>query len=468
MNQSIKYITSTLVVFLLVFGKTHGQKVMTLEECRQQAVEYNKELKKAVLQNKEALVNQEVARTAYLPSISGSLTGMYVPGVDVDLSGGGFLPTAESEAAALAGDFGTSNIWSPGFPLAIDNLSLIYGGLSVEQPVYAGGRIKYSNQQADAGVSIAGHALNLKYSEIIENTDQAFWNVVTVEENIKTAREYIKMLEELEEQMRAMYEVGLQPASEKLRVSVQKNEAELNLVKANNGLKIAKMYLNQILGQPLDTDINVSHNVGADVLLFDLADGVTQAINQRSEIKILEKQKEISELDAKITRADYLPTVGVSAQYTNFYINDLNESFDPQPMLAASVSIPIFQWGQGKKKQRAAQLRIEQAQTDLVHTNDLINLEVMQVRVQVEEAYESIKIAKKSVDEAAESMAETKASFEVGLNTTTDMLNAQAQWAAAKSQLIQAVAGFKVLETKWERVTGNLYAPDGEPVSQLQ
>lgn len=461
MNQSIKYIFSTAMAIMTVFGTAFGQKVMTLEECRQQAVEFNKELKNAALQNKEALVNQEVARTAYLPALSGSITGMYIPGVDVDLTGGGFLPTAESEADALAGNYsGTSNVWSPGLPIAIDNVSMINGGLSIEQPVYTGGKIKNSNKQADAGVAIAGYALNLKYSEIIENTDKAFWNVVMVEENIATAGEYIKMLTELEEQMEAMYEVGLQPASEKLRVSVQKNEAELNFLKAKNGLKISKMYLNQILGQPLNTEIEISHNADVEVNLFDLGNGTSQAANNRGELKILEKQKEISELDAKITRADYLPTVGVSAQYTNYWVKDLNEEVDFQPMLAASVSIPIFKWGQGKKKQRAAQLRIEQAQTNLAHTNDLINLEVMQVRVQVEEAYESIRIAEKSVAEAVESMAETKASFEVGLNTTTEMLNAQAQWVGAKAQLSQAVAEFKVLETRWKRVTGNLYGQE--------
>lgn len=461
MNQSIKYIFSTVLVLLAVVGVSWGQKVMTLEECRQQAVEYNKELKNAALQNKEALANQEVARTAYLPALSGSVTGMYVPGVDMDMSGGNFLPTANSETEALSGNFsGTSDVWSPGLPIAIDNLSLIYGGLSLEQPIYTGGKIKYANKQADAGVDIAGLALNLKYSEVIEATDQAFWNVAMIETNISIAKEYIEMLTELEEQMATMHEVGLTPASEKLRVSVQKNEASLNLLKANNALRVAKMYLNQMLGQALETDIQISHNATADVQMYNLEEGVIMAMANRNELKILEKQKDIAEYDAKITRSDYLPSVGLSAQYTSAYIDNLREDFDPQPMLGAAVTIPIFQWGQGKKKQRAAQLRIEQAQTDLSNTNDLINLEVMQVRVQVEEAYESIRIAQSNIDEAKESLDETQASFDVGLNTTSDLLTAQAQWAEAQGALIQSIAQFKVLETRWERVTGNLYMPE--------
>ncbi len=461
MKQKIKYIAATVVLMATILGNSFAQKVMTLEECRNQAVEFNKELKNAALQNKEAQVNQKVARTAYLPSVSGTMSVMNRPNMDAISMPGYFLPTADSEQDALNGNFsGTSDVWKPGTTIDLNSLTLINSGLSVEQPVYVGGKIRYSNKQADAGVKIADYALNLKYSEVIENTDAAFWTVATVEENIKIAEEYIKMLTELEDQMTAMYEVGLQPASEKLRVSVQKNEAELNLLKAKNGLKIAKMYLNQTLGQPLETDIQISYPPLTDIQLIDLENGITQAASNRNELKILEKQKEISELDAKITRADYLPTVGVSVQYSNYWVKDLYEEVDFQPMLAAQVSIPIFQWGQGKKKQRAAQLKIEQAQTELDNTNDLINLEVMKVKIQLEEAYESILLAKNNVAETGESLEETRASFDVGLNTTTDLLNAQAQWQEAKAQLAQAVAEFKTLETSWGRVTGNLYIPE--------
>lgn len=460
MKETRQYIFSTvLMLALATFVSTaFGQKMITLEECRKQAIEFNKELKKSVLQNEEAKVNQQVARTAYLPSVGFTSALMHRPNMDPISIPGYFLPTADTEQDALNGNFsGTSNVWKPGTSLDISSLTLINGGFQVSQPVYVGGKIRYSNQQANAGVEIANLALNMKYSDVIEQTDKAFWQVVTVEENIKIVEEYIKMLSELESQMIAMYKVGLQPASEKLKVTVQKNEAELNLMAARNGLKVAKMYLNQILGQPLETEIQIDYSQDADVQLVNLDEGLLLAGGKRNELKILGKQKELSELDAKITRADYLPQVGVSVQYTSYWVKDLYEEIDFQPMLAAQVSIPIFQWGQGKKKMRAAQLKIQQAETDWQHTNDLINLEVMQVKVQVEEAYERVQLAQKSVAEAEESMEETRASFEVGLNTTTEMLNAQAIWQESKAMLIQALANFEVLKTRWQSVTGNLY-----------
>lgn len=240
MKQLIKYITGITIMLMASAGISSAQNIMTLEDCRNQAVKFNKELKKADLQSKEAKVNQEVARTAYLPEISGSMSLMHLSKEISYSTSGYFLPTAESEADALAGNYsGVSDVWSPGMSLSLNNVLLASGGVSTTQPIYVGGKIRNSNKQADVGVEITKYSYNLKYSQIIETTDQAFWNVAKVQENIKIAEEYIKMLTELEDQMSAMYEVGLQPASEKLKVSVQKNEAELNLSSRMSGGNIA-------------------------------------------------------------------------------------------------------------------------------------------------------------------------------------------------------------------------------------
>lgn len=446
-----------ILSILVCTSQLFAQKTMTLEECRKIAVEYNKELKNAEYQKQEARANQKTARTAYLPNISASANAMYLPDVEGFSIPGGFLPTAASEEAALNGEFtGVSDVWSPGMSLELDNLSVIYGSVSVTQPIYVGGKIRYTNKQADAGVEIFDHNYSLKYSEIIVKTDQIYWNIASISANVKLAEKYIEMLTELEEQMVQMYELGLTPASEKLKVTVQKNEAELNLVKAKNGLKISKMYMNQILGQDLNTEIQIVDSLSCDIKMLDIQNGVSDALSNRDELAILEKQLKIKKYDKKIALADYLPQVGISAGYSSYYVKDLVEDPSFNPSIAGQISIPIFQWGQGKYKQDAAELRIKQAQTNLENTNELISLEVQQVKIQVEEAYESIQIAKKNIAETQESLDETKASFEVGLNTTTDVLNAQARWQSANSQLINALAQFEILQTAWQKVTGNL------------
>ncbi len=463
----MKILILKLVIFFLVLFvvfETFAQDSITLEECRSQAIEYNKQLRKADLVKQEALEMQKAARTNYLPSLDASVNLMHVHGVGGFDMPGGFLPTAESEAAALNGDFsGQSDVWMPGTSIELDNLSLMYGGLNLTQPIYAGGKIRTGNKMARTGVEMAEMAYDVQYSDIIEQTDQAFWNVAMIEANINLANKYIEMLSELEDQMTSMFEVGLTPASEKLRVSVQKNEAELQLMKAENGLVLAKMNLNQILGKALTSEFSIQYDslTPDKIQLIDLSGGPEMAKTKRNELKILDKQVSMTEYDKKMERADYLPQVGVGVQYMGSYIDNLNEEFNFRPTIAAQVSIPIYQWGQGKYKQKAAQLKVDQQKTELDHTTDMINLEVLSVKVKIEEAYQAILIAEKNVSEAEESLGETRSSFDVGLNTTTELLNAQADWLKAKVQQIQAIAQYKVLETSWEKVTGNLYTSDG-------
>lgn len=451
----MKYILTILCV--VSFQMLHAQDtILTLQQCRQQALEYNKTLKTADYQKSEALAYQKAARTAYLPTLSASGSIMHDPkSFDINMPGG-FLPTANSLEEAQAGNFsGQSNVYSPGMSLSLNNLTYINAGISLTQPIYAGGKIRYSNKKADAGVKMSTYAYSLKYSEVIENTDKAFWQVASIQAGVELAESYIKMLSELSEQMDKMYELGLIQASEKLKVNVQKNEADLQLLKAKNGLKIAKMYLNQVLGKDLSNEINISY-LDDEVQLLSVNQGVESALNNRNELKILQEQLKMAEYDKKITMADYLPSAGVSFQYSTMYVNELYDDWEFQPMIAGQVSIPLFSWGQGRQKQKAAEMQILQKQEQLSNTNDLISLEVMQVKVKIEEAYETISIAKKNIAEAKESLDETKASFKAGLNTTTDLLKAQSDWKDANTQLINAKANYRLLQTQWQKVTGNL------------
>ena len=455
-RNSMRYLF--LTVSLLVSQLVLGQNTLTLDACRKQALEYNKQLKKADYAIHEAEEQRKATKTNYLPKVDANVNLMHLRGVGGINMPGGFLPTAESEADAINGDFsGQSDVWMPGTSIEMDNLSLAYGGLNISQPIYAGGKIQLGNKMAQTGLEMAGMAYDLKYADVIELTDQSFWNVAMVEANIDLAEKYIEMLTELEDQMNSMVEVGLQPVSEKLRVSVQKNDAELQLLKIRNNLILAKMNLNQVLGKPLDEEFEITYGDLDDIELIDFTNGLDMAISNRYELKILEKQVNLAEYDQKMTRADYLPQVGIGLQYLGTYIDDLNENVDFRPTIAAQVSIPIYAWGQGKYKQKANEFKVKQQEEDLSNTTDLINLEVRSVKVKVEEAFMAISIADKNVIEADESLSETRSGFEVGINTTTELLNSQADWLKAKAQQIQAVAQYKVLETTWKKVTGDLY-----------
>ncbi len=451
----IKATVALILALLLLAGRVNAQDVISLDSSRAMAIQYNKQLQEARLRIGEAEANKKEAFTNYLPKFDASGSGMYLPNIDNIGMPGFFLPTANSAEEAQAGNYsGESDVWFPGFSLGLDEILYYTADLSVSQAVYAGGKIRNANKMADIAVGISKNNLELNKSQILEQTDKAYWTVLAVKESLKLAGKYIDLLTELEEQLTDSYELGLVPRSDLLQVRVQKNQAELNEIQARNGLKLAKMQLCQIIGLDVQSDITISDTVMQQTIIPDTSESINRALSLRQELNILEKQIEINELERKNVRADYLPQFGIGASYSYSKVNDLMDDGQWNTMISGQISIPVFHWRESSHRMKAAQLRKEQSMVQLANTRDLISLEVSQAITRLDESIEAIALARKSKTEAEESLEETRIGYDAGLNNITQVLDAQASWQQAHTELIRALTNFEISKARYKRVVG--------------
>lgn len=456
-----KYIYTLL--FLACLSPAIGQTDISLEECRKQALDYNKDLVEATLIIEEAQAGMALAKKAYLPMFDASVMAVVMPTTDFDVSiPGGFLPTAESLAQAEAGEFsGVSDVYSPGMELSVEELFVGTASVSVTQPIYTGGKIRAINRQAKLGNKMAEDNMQLTKIDVIQKTDEAYWNLVSAKNAVIVASSYLTMLSELEEQMDAMYEAQLQPKSEKLKVSVQKNQAELELIRAENGVRVATTYLNQIIGLDLTTDIEPKDQLRREIDKIDVRNGRELALMNRVELKMLQNKRSIAQEDEEIARSAYRPEVGVSASYSYMYGDEFNSSGSAlidmgSTNVIGSATIPVFHWGEKKQKKLQANLATQKAENELSKVTDLITLEITQVELQTEEYYQAVLLANRSVEQAKESLEETEASFDAGLNTTTDLLVSQAEYQKARYSLLTSLMAYENIKIKWLKATGQL------------
>ena len=453
-ERKFKHMKNNIKTLIICFGWVVStlsvqaqKKPLSLEDTRNLALEFNKTLKVSALQKVEAEAKKKEAFTNYLPSVSASGSAMFFPTMEDNTIPAMTLPSATDPNTA-------SDALFPGMVLETEKLTVLNGAVNLQQAIYAGGQVRIGNQMAQKGVEIYEQAYQLKEAEVILNTDQAYWQLAAMSETVKLAEKYVQMLDSLEDQLKDMYELSLAPKSEKLRVTVQKNNAALNLLKARNGYKIMQMNLCQIIGLPLTTEIEITDGVNESPELPDMASSMNKALSNRQELKMLDGQLQISNFEKKMVNAEFLPQLGAQVAYQHYKANDLFD--DGNLSIAGSLSIPIFHWNERKHKRSAAQARIDQAQLNLNDTQELVQLEVQQVMIQLQEGYESVLLAQKNKLEAQESLEETQASYEVGLNTTTDLLNAQASWQDAHAQEIEALTNFQVLKTKYKKALGLL------------
>lgn len=466
MNKYIIYI-------LLLFSSlcAHAQEMLSLEECRNRAIEHSDELKIAQFQFEKAKAERAAMKTHYLPSLAGSATGvylhkniemeLYLPTVVPNPTTGELVPnvmanptTGEPIVGADGNPIFNMYAW---LPLEISLKGAYLAGISLEQPIYTGGKITAANTMTQIGMEMANDNIELQRAKILYDTDQAYWLFVSVQEKVKLAESYNKLLQQLEERVQLSHKTGLITQNEVLKVKVKHNEAKLQLQKARNGLELTRMALCRQVGLPLETKIATTDSVTIGSIQFASIDDQADITN-RPEFKLMQKNVGLAQQQIKLARADFLPTAGLSVGYN--YVGGIEfgnaDYSSSNASVLATVKIPIFHWGEGKQKQLAAQLEYSMKQQEMNKNTTLMKLEIEQARLSVLDAQTRVQLAQESLKQADENLRVHTDNYEVGMAVLTDLLEAQAQWQQVYSELIEAKADMKLKETAWQKALGTL------------
>lgn len=464
-----KYIIYTLLLFSNLCA--HAQEMLSLEECRNRAIEHSDELKIAQFQFEKAKAERAAMKTHYLPSLAGSATGvylhkniemeLYLPTVVPNPATGELVPnvmtnptTGEPIVGADGNPIFNMYAW---LPLEISLKGAFLAGISLEQPIYTGGKITAANTMTQIGMEMSNDNIELQRAKILYDTDQAYWLFVSVQEKVKLAESYNKLLQQLEERVQLSHKTGLITQNEVLKVKVKHNEAKLQLQKARNGLELTRMALCRQVGLPLETKIATTDSVTIGSIQFASIDDQADITN-RPEFKLMQKNVGLAQQQIKLARADFLPTAGLSVGYN--YVGGIEfgnaDYSSSNASVLATVKIPIFHWGEGKQKQLAAQLEHSMKQQEMNKNTTLMKLEIEQARLNVLDAQTRVQLAQESLKQADENLRVHTDNYEVGMAVLTDLLEAQAQWQQVYSELIEAKADMKLKETAWQKALGIL------------
>lgn len=403
---------------------------LTLEQCREMALKYNKELATSEQQARYARFTMRSTRALFLPNFSLSGAGLY-SNIDgsFGLAGGNlptFLPDATGQPMPNGGF-----AYFPGVEMDY-KIGMVYmGGISVEQPIYMGGKIRAAYQMARHGHLMAEANRTLTSTEVILKTDEAYSLLVKAQEMQEVARSYHALLKELMKNVESAHRHGLKPKNDVLKVQVKLNESELNIRKADNALRLAQMNLCHCIGLPLLSEVHTSGSFPEIEMGQELQ---TNDISLRPEVEILDHQVEIARQQMKLIRSEALPQVGLVGNYSYMHGVEMNNRtlFD-KPVFTAmlNIQIPLFHFGERTNKIKAAKAQLQQAQIERDNLNEQMLLELTQAANNLDEAQLECEIANRSLTQADENRRVSLSQYEAGLETLSDHLEAQALWQQA-------------------------------------
>ncbi len=402
----------------------HAQQLLTLEACKEKALAQNKSIKRAHDQVEIAASKKEETDVSNKPTLSAT--------------GGGFY--FGENLNSLLPEYGLNAM------------------LSMEQTIYAGGRVRSEKQVAQKTLEIRQEQERLQRIETIYETEEAYWNLVASSEKVDLANQYKDLLDTLYEDLNNSYQAGLSYKNDLLQVQVQQTEAELNNKIADDNLVIAKMYLSQLIGEGTDTDFAVVDSVGGtfnEVLAYTDMD---QALADRSEIRVLESSIETSRIQEKIYRAEFKPSIGLSVN--GLYAAGPGINFSDQSNQLASyysmlnISFSIFDWGQRKQKVKQQVFNTSSSQTALANTKELVTIEIRKASMQLNQSALRVKMSEEALTQADENLKLSSDRFKAGTIAGKDVLEAQVLWQQTYSDLIDARVAYKINTANLTRVLG--------------
>ena len=348
-----------------------AQEKLSLAQCREMALKYNKDMAAANKQTEAARLMSLSYKANFFPNFTANGTGIYstadgslgVPGGNLPV----FLPnpaTGELVSSGFA--------YFPGLNLDYKVGTVYSGGVQVEQPLYMGGKVRSAFRMASIGKEIAD--LNVKYNqaEVLAEAEAAYWQYLKVCEQVKAAGKYLEVVKELVRNLEDAYRTGMAAQNDLLKAQVKQNEAELMVQKAQNGLALSGMNLCRIVGVDLMSELTVRDSLGEGIVsgLWEEGDNITG----RPEYNMLERQIELKEKEVALTRSDFLPQLGVSASYGYSDGITLNGKSDGIASFAAlaSLKIPIYHWGEGRNKVKAMKAEEEMVRLKKEETEQMM------------------------------------------------------------------------------------------------
>ena len=468
-----------------------GQEEYTLERCRELAMEHNKKIKIAGEHQMAINSLKKSAKTQFYPNIN--FNGGYMrTNKDLSLfSEDMFLPIVPHEVyengfSVLQGDpdllrqtFVTQDFGGQPVPVddengnplfqqyaylpkdeaVIDLHNVFFGSVGLVQPVYMGGKIRETYNMAKYGEQMFKAKTAVSESEVILETDERYWKVVSLKEKVKLAEDYLKRIDTLIKDVNNLHEEGIITHNKVMKVKVKKNQVELQLLKAKNGLKLSRMALNQSIGMPLDTTISLADSLGDVYQLQNPEAYLYKALDKRPELEALSNGVKIAESGVQFMKSRYLPNIGVTANYSIMNPNPYNgfeSEFGGDWNVGVMVNIPIYHWGDKKHTLNAVRHEKEASIQKLEETRELISLEVKKTIFSYNEAIHKVEMTSSSLEHAEENLNITRDNFDEGMNKLSDLLEAQSMWQEAYSEYIEAKTEYRLTETKLLKASGQL------------
>lgn len=417
-----------LSIVLAVTLPSTAQHALTLDECRRMALENNINLRNATNSVEAARQEQKEAFTKYFPTVSatGSAYNASKGLVEMDMPGLGRLSMLKNG---------------------------VMGGVTMVQPVFAGGQIVNAGKLAKVGVKVSNLQREQTENDVRLTVERYYWQVVVLKEKLRTVQSVETMLAKVEKDADAAVKAGLRNRNDLLQVGLKQSDMEAARLDIENNLKVSRMLLAQYVGLK-DGEVDALDAVTADsVEIFpaEIHREPQATLTMTAEYRLLESNVEASRLQQNLAVGRNLPTVAVGAGY--MYDNLMKHSHS-LGVAFVSVSVPISSWWGGSHDIRKRKLQLANAENSLADSSRLLQIRMQKAWNDFHNAWQQTLVAKKAIEQSAENLRLNLDYYKAGTTGMSDLLEAQTLYRQSQDRFVDAYAQYRIKRTEYLVATG--------------
>lgn len=421
---------------VIVIGRvpTNGTVDLNLPKTVQMALDYNRDIKNSqyALKKAEYAINQ--AQAGKKPTVDYNFGAQRSRATDA--------ATYSRAASLMGGANSVSNAFS--------------NGISVNIPLYTGGLVEGQIDVAKLGKTNAQEEIlrveqATKYSAI-----EGYYGLLAYQELQGVYHEAVDNLQGHLDNVQAQYNVGTKAKVDVLSSDVSLANAKTTAITADNNVAVAESNLNNILGLPLETKLNLAdHQLPFDTYNISLQEATDYAMKYRPEVLQAAIAVQEAERNIDIADAGNKPIVAITGG--NDWADNTFPGIDANKRswkVAAGVTYNFYDGGATKAKVNQAKQDLLVARETEQKTREAVQLEVKQAYLNIRSAAQKVEETQTVVDQARENYRIQNIRYQAGVGINLDVLDAQLSLNEAQVNHIQALYDYNVGIAKLEQVMG--------------
>lgn len=302
----------------------------------------------------------------------------------------------------------------------------------------------------------------LTEEQVIEKVANSYFEVYKTKSQLETMERTIKNTTKVRDVIQSLHDTGLAKKIDLDRTTVALNNLKSAYQQLSNALNLQENALKYLIGMDINQEISLPDNT------FEVRNNIlvdeSITVDNRTEIKLLEKQSELLVLNQKATKAQTYPSLSLSANYGYLGIGDEFPWFRSYPgaywsdfaSIGLNLRIPLFNGGVVRAKTKQTQIEIEKLEVTKNDTRLALDLALQNAITQLNNSLITLSTQEENVNLAKDVLENVENNYKSGLTALTDLLDAETSYADAQNNYTSALLDYKLAEVQLIKAKGEL------------